>query len=820
MITLRIRHLLAAALCILCIPASAQFSKTVEQYANDSWAGVAAKFTLTEVAEALGTDTTTLNATLDIWANDDAGETENLFFLVDPEDATVLSDNYTQGSKGGFWVGADGRPLEWEVEGLQWFNYLEWNAEEDAFSIIFGQYPGAAPEGTTYTPRFVLKNGDKQVTFDITYIVKPVPAMPEPATIKISELNVLGTAVINAHRTEIQGYDATVLSVDASEVISKLGLDPELFGAQLSQMMYASSRDTELGVMKDSLTNESTAAAPGWWMQRVLYPQGHEQQGEVSPDLGAAAYGAECHVFFEAFAYDEETNAITCNLGQYPGTPVAGDSVSANIYVIYADKAYCLNYQIVFDEAPSQRLSDMNHVGNTDINLTFYDSFANYQTITADVDITSIAELLGCETTALNFIGLKDEETIWPGSYTANGGYYFSTEGFVCNWGSGAAFFVEPTEENDYSSFNVGLYEGMQANVGETYSAKVLFINGASYYTLTINCAVEHKEAADQSGWEVLDKRPTVVQVVTSATEFLVDEQSKYTLTPDQIANVLGTTEFTMYCATHDSIAATGELYAPYSRYLCTPAPGIWFNAEGTGSGYNGTQVFAICWDTTSGTFSVYQMPGQIAVGTTYTAPVYFVDEENGKMLEVDFTIQFVDEIQSAEIVGTEDIVVPVVTFGSNVDIDLTKPATALGMTVEELISDYTMAGMMSNGLYSDGQDPINMGLAFGSDGYYNEYGTIYMMVIDNGDAYQLNIACDDEVADDYRTSGAFCFEKDNKRYVYNVTFASEAIYTGIDNVVVTEKAKNGNIYDLSGRRVQNPVKGLYIINGKKYIVK
>lgn len=820
MTTLRFRHLLAAALCLLCIPANAQLSKTVEQYANDTWANVAAEFTLTEVAEALSTDTATLNAALDAWYDDETGEAESLFFLADPEDATVLSNNYTQGSPGGFWVGSDGRPAAWGAEGLQWFNYLYWNVEEDAFSIIFGQMPEVLAEGATFTPKFVLKHGDKQVSFDITYIVKPVPAIPDPTTIKISELNVVGTAVVNAHRTDIQGYDVTALTVDASEVISKLGLDQTLLGAQLSQLLYASWRDTELGVMKDSLTNASTASAPGWWMQRVFYPQGHENQGEASPDLGAAAYGAECHVFLESFAYDEETNAITCNLGQYPGTPVAGDSVSANIYVIYADKAYRLNYQVVFDEAPKQGFADMNNVGNTDFNLTFYDDFIDYQAVAVNVDVDDIAAQLGCEASAITFTGQKDEDGLWVGNYTSNTGYYFNEEGFVCAWGSGSAFYVEPPTEGDITTLNVGLFAGMQANVGETYSAKVYLVNGQNYYTLTFNCSVEHRDAADQSTWKVVEKRPAVVQVRPSSG--YDGEVVSFKLTTDQIYSVIGTTDPMMYVLNHDSIAeSTGEIYAPYTKYPCDPKPGVWLNKGGWGQLWAGSEEVpvGICWAASTGEFTVYTVPGVVATGTTFEAPIFFMNEEAEKLLEIDFTIRFVDEIIEAEIVGTEDIVVPV-TFDSNIDIDLTKPAEALGMTVNELLNGYTMAGMKSNGLYSDDQDPINMGLAFGMDGYYDEYGVIYMMVIDNGGSYQLNVACDYEVAEDYRSTGAFCFEKDNKRYIYNVAFVSEAIYSGIESVIATENAKDGVIYDLSGRRVQNPGKGLYIINGKKYVVK
>lgn len=41
---------------------------------------------------------------------------------------------------------------------------------------------------------------------------------------------------------------------------------------------------------------------------------------------------------------------------------------------------------------------------------------------------------------------------------------------------------------------------------------------------------------------------------------------------------------------------------------------------------------------------------------------------------------------------------------------------------------------------------------------------------------------------------------------------------TGID--AIRREAENGKVYDLSGRQVKNPQKGLFIINGKKIVVK
>ena len=48
----------------------------------------------------------------------------------------------------------------------------------------------------------------------------------------------------------------------------------------------------------------------------------------------------------------------------------------------------------------------------------------------------------------------------------------------------------------------------------------------------------------------------------------------------------------------------------------------------------------------------------------------------------------------------------------------------------------------------------------------------------------------------------------------------NEFVTTGVESVPTVERVNNGAIYNLRGQRVENPVRGLYIVNGKKYLVK
>ena len=111
MITTHLRKLFAVVVCLLAgLSAQAQLAATYEPYTAAGWGNEKpVNFKLTDLATALNTDTTTLVAALDSWTAE--GSTDaNMVFL---KTADGQSDNYTQGSKGGFWVNNEGNPQAW-----------------------------------------------------------------------------------------------------------------------------------------------------------------------------------------------------------------------------------------------------------------------------------------------------------------------------------------------------------------------------------------------------------------------------------------------------------------------------------------------------------------------------------------------------------------------------------------------------------------------------------------------------------------------------------------------------------------------------------
>ena len=816
---------------VMSATANAQYSQTVQQYPTTDYSSVSAEFKLTDVAQTLGTDTATLARAYEAWREDPTAAEGTPLFQVKGSNGTPAPATSTEwtGNAGEMWMDGEGNAAPYG-ETAKFYAGTSCDVENDLFVVYVGQMPEANAGGDVLKTTALLNFNGKQATFDITFNILVMPEAPAPKTILRSELSTLtlvGEQTITAERYDYQGYDGTTLTADVTGVPEQLGTDVMALYPVLPQVLFTNWYDTELGVMKDSLTQETTAGvAPGWWLRRTMYPQGHELQGELSNDLGAAGYGSECSIFLEGFKLDPETNAITCTLGQYPGTCKAGDSLNAEMYIIYGDKYYKLTYKVNIIEAPAQGLDDMTNVGNLDYEINIHDQFANYQTVQVKVDVDAVAAALGLETTGLEAKMLKDETTLYSGGGTANnGGFWVDANGFVCNWGETAATFWEPVAEKDYSTINVGVYPGIESKVGNTYKDILYFLNGDKYYTVTLNVNIIKKEGGlSQSEWEIVAKKPAAVQVIASASDYFVDgNQTQFTFTVAQAAELIGTEEPMLYIQNDDSIPAQGgDIYAPYTKYLCTPAPGVWINKDGRGQSWAGNEQVpvGICWDTTTGKFTVYQVPGVNAIGSVFQASVYLVNEETGKMVEIPFTISFVASLESSEIVGQESIRIPLETFDdTSVEIDLAPAATALGVTVDDLLSkdNYYLKGMLANGLYSEGTTADN-GLFFNTNGECDPYGDITLSIASEGGKCYIKVSAMADIEENFLKTGSFCFEIEGKAYIYNVTFMDSASYAGISDVKDSSKAK-GRIYNLKGVELKQ-AKGLFIQDGKVYIIK
>ena len=807
------KSLLFAAVCLLTnLTASAQFSAKVDQVPRSDWGYVPASFSMAEVAEALGTESATLLAALDSWMAE--GSTDaNMFFYAAPSAPDTWSDNYTTGGEKGFWIGEDGEIIGYP-NGAYYANPV-WSADDGTFNINIGMMPDVLKYGVYNRElKFALQYGGKTATFTIDFTVTGAEQaeIPEPAALSESKLNVVGEATITVEQLPRSGYDADAITLTIDDLTGKLGIDGKVLANYIGELLYCTEFDTENVGKRDSVTNHSTAGAPGFWVTDIRV------NGEATGECSAAVYSQGCKFYMESFSYDPESNALKFNLGQYPDNLDGGEAFFVNLYIVYGDKAYRIrvNFNVLVPEQ-GETLADFKKVGEETISIEAAPASSYSDTKTIRPDLESIAAALGCEIADIQMAAMKDE--IDFGNSTANnGGFWFNIDGFVCQWGDYAMFYIEPSANQDWSTLNLGQYP-THMNVGDEATTNLYFIANGKYYQMTVNLKIVEPKVLD-GAFEMVAQRSYIVQqtpqtdyVWSSAEGTIIDVPTEW------IKENIGTTDWVVYgIAALNEDGTEKEGNAKYTKdHNCTPYPGFWCDTDGRSCGWNDNARFGISANAPEGGFALIQYPNRCQVGETYKTKLFFVNEDNCKMVAFNFTYNIVNEVVAYENVGSEDIILPVSLNEAKAPIDLKAAADSLGVSIDELLEGEYLCGMMESGLYTDGAISED-GLAFNKDGFFDQVTpTVSFNIVKEGDNVIVTAWSEEELGDDFKLSTQFCYQIDNKQYVFNVKFVSVAAYTGI-NDVQRSTVNDQRFYDLSGREVRQPARGIYIHNGRKIV--
>ena len=823
MITTHFKKLMAVVVCLLAgLTAQAQLTATFEPYAATDWGKEKpVNFKLTEVAQALQTDTTTLVAALNSWTAENSTDA-NMFFLTTTEG---LSDNYTQGGKGGFWVNADGIPQAWSDDnsGLRWFNTIGWEAvadEDGTFSVTIGQFPGQCAAGDSFKPKFVLKLGDKEAIIEITIniIAKPAVDIPEPE-LAWGKLTIVEEITKDVEQKPRSGYDADKVEVDLAAALAKLGVSGELVQDELRQLLFAKiayvTEDAVMGaLMSDSLTNESSAGGIGFWLRDV-----NDAEGNPTYECGRFAYDGDDSFYAEAFEYNAETGILSCNIGQMPNKLKGGNTYFADLYIVFGDKAIKIRYNLILPEQQLGTLEDYEKAGESTMRVEM-EPQDNYDTKNFSIDIETITTALGCAVGEIDDFYMLDSDIDFAGKNQEGVGYWVSNEGSVINWGDNAMFFVTP-KADDFSKFGIGQYPG-HMNVGDSVRATLYFLANSKYYQLGIDLVIIEPKQVEVV-FESVAQRSIEVQQVPGSYVWT----SGVEIPAEWVEQQIGTSDWVLYALaplTEEGQEKEGN--AKYSKsYTCTPYPGFWMDGEGHNVGWNANARVGATIASPEGSFALMQYESGVSLGDIYRFPLFLVNEETGKMVTFNFTYSIVESVVEIQEVGSEDIVLPVSEDGSEVTIDLKKAAEALGTTVDALVEGKFLHGMTADGTYGAGTSLYD-GLSFDTKGVSTMIEADVFMYFEiepneDGKTGTLTTYSTGEVADDFSAMGVMCFLVEGKRYVYNVRFVSAKYYTdGIAETPQITNLKYQTVYDLQGRKVENAKRGLYIQNGRKYIVK
>ena len=807
MITTQLRNLLLAVVCIFAgVSAQAQLTGSAEQYPTSGYEGSPIAFDLAEVATALGSDAATLGAAINEYVTAEAPAT--ILFAANGTEwsAAIEAANH------GFWMAMDGTPVGYGETSV-WYCSPEVDEAFTALTFNVGQMPNVMKVGDKGEVTITLKFNDKQVTFALALnvIAKPELVVPEPTVIE-KDLQIVGQQEIVVEQYPRGDYSSDPVKVDISEALALLGITEKAALAEnIDKVLYATwynngAAEDGGGMKKDSLTNTPTAGGHGFWLTTVQNANG-EEDGEVS----AVGWGqASLKFFAENFTYNAENDSLICYVGQNPGA-LDNETYFTYIYIIYGEKAYKIKYTLkLLETEQGEGLAAYTKVGEVDVTVE-QEPLTDWAAVQAKPDVEAIAAALGCEVSAMGLVALDDKDNF--GASTANnGGWWLTENGLVVAYSNGA-FYIEPAEANNYSVLNVGHMPNTR-QVGDELKASLYFTSGTNYYQYNLTLKIVEPQMVEYN-FESVATRTLNIQALATADYTEVEFGS---ITAEDLEALIGTSSPTLYGLNIDSVAAVKGTYS--NAYSCDPKPGYWLNKEGRVSVWgDANSSVAVGYKPSTGVFYHNQKPSAMSVGDVFTTQLFFVNEETNKMITFNIIINYVDQIVESEIVGEENLVLPVTLNETDVDIDLAKAAEALGVTVDDLFlsTNYYLHGLTSAGVYGEGANCEN-GLSFNPDGGYDGYGAIYFTIIKDGDKTKLSIASNDPVAEDFTADAQFCFQIDAKQYVYHARLVSEKGYTGIQSVAANKQ--DGQLYDLTGRQVKKGQRGLYILNGRKFIQK
>jgi hypothetical protein len=808
------KNLLIAVVCLLTgVQAHAQFSAEASQYPTTDYSASAYQFQLSAIAATLDTDAATLTEAISTYITSEVPDPILFYAVVNGEDTPWAAA--TEADAHGFWMDANGVPVGWGDNARFFASPNIDDAANDNFFFYCGQMPGTMQAGDVAKATLKLKFNGKEASFALTLNVidKPTFDVPEPTLVEAS-LNIVGQQEKVVEQFPRGDYSSDLVKVDIKEALDLLGITNKAGMAEnISKVIYTTEYNTADveqggGMKKDSLTNVPTAGGHGFWYRAVQNADGVED-GEVS----SAGWGDTDKFFLENFSYSAEDDSLSAYLGQYPGNLKDNETWFANVYIIYGPNAYRIKYTLKLNEVESgSGMSNYNKLGEEDV-VAEQEPLTDWGSVQIYPDLEKIAQTLGCEVSALGLVALDDKDN-FGGSTANNGGWWFTEDGYVIAYANGS-FYIEPAVANDYSVLNVG-HKPNTRQVGDELHASLYFTNESNYYQYNVTLRIVDPTYVEYQ-FESVGSRTFAVQQLLDNNYTMFDLG---TIPVEDIESLIGTANPILYGLNIDSVAVVKGIYS--KAWSCDPNPGFWLNKEGRVSTWgDGNSIMGIVY--ADGLFRGCQKPNLPAVGDTFSTQLFLVNEETEKMITININIAFVETLEEKTEVGSETIYLPVTQDGVDVEIDLSKAAAALEVTVDDLLnsSNYYLRGM-SNGVYGEGKN-CEDGLSFNPDGNYDGYGNMYFYIAKDGDKVVLNIASNDPVADDYSADGQFCFEVNNNQYVYYAKFLSQAKYDELMNGIVEltgNQAANGLIYDLQGRQVNTTHKGIYIINGKKMVLK
>ena len=827
-------------------------SVTVEYWASNGYASTPVTFALTSVAEKLGMTVQQLVSELETSypEEEERGDWPDttIPFSSKMQDGTIYSGSYTADGCG-YWMDANGDPCAYDSNGetCKIFDRLTW--DEENLIILVGRHPGLSTEGGTYTIFPTLTYGEKTVVFKIDYTYEERPVVVNETT--LSKLNMLTGVNVQIEQKKRSNFDSDVIRVEVPTLLSDLGFADQselVMNEALYAQVYMHDGVSDMYQWADSITNQSTADAPGFWFHPTYeYPSEDADPIEDRTHLAAFEYNNDDLFYAEAFSFlrEEGVDYLTFNVGQM-GNAASDDGENYNVtlYIVNGTLAYPVNINLVIDKVDKKDFADMEMAGETTLVVKLRAGEPTTSTSVAAIDnIDAVLEAIGeVSASDLEYYGL-DSDGILSTRQTANGGgSWFNGEGYVVSYGSDRDFYIQ--FDNSKANWTVGTYLQNNHAGGDCIEMKYYLLGRLKYWQFNVTILYTTDET-DYSTWKKVGTMPMTIQGVVPTEEYEVTEKDGYIIPIDQVKELLGSNSFTLFGQKLIPAATEGETdHVTWSdAYSCSDPEGhgFWMADNGTyvsswGNWGEGGSSYAFSMVYSTGEVYLYNQPGTRQPGDTYRATFYLANVAAETYVELPVVIKFVSSITPFEIAGEQDIVV---AWEANADgisygvADLTPAIDGLfegdaslfescdwlvevdGQFIQTSLMDIEWNVFDAEGKYLGNQDDADFGEKYDKSAFtlgfdFTEQAFGVESFIDGGMGWGSTEVVKTNIAMDYN----------GKRWIFHCYIGDkDTIETGISEIAVKAESKK-EVFDLAGRRVSAPVKGLYILNGKKVFVK
>lgn len=754
----------------------------------------------------------------------------------------TLDPDYKLGTTDG-WRNADG---DWEGWGdnaricvkADFAPEPDENGDKDPHIYYIGGMPGQTGTPATYKATYRIENPSDNAKYCFVIIKLTYEELP---VYNLNELDIVKRFEVIAEEYPRTNTASETFAIQVGDLPSLIGYDAERFSSVwYKQLIYVGQLD-ENEVKSEMLTNLNYSSTA--WMNALF----DENTGEETEECvqGASGELSKFHIHFSSSGYDGDT--LKVQVGQN-GKLKVGDTNFTKVYFVGPEKKaveLTIKLKIIAKEIEDLPWDKKTCVGSETVSL-IRDIDAGYSTTTYYIKIDSIIGLFKPGTVAadLQFTALDADgnpttaPTTGEGQNgTAAGGYWMDMESHPISWNTSVkSYFV-----NNYNSYiqighmdNASLWEG-----GEKTTGSLFYVLDNEYYELKMD--IQIGQAVDTT--KVITKPEECAIVATKYYTYRIvpnnnGEYQNYgknaagetdyhlmdkpiDLDINFIEAQLGTTSPVFYGEVIDTAGV-----ATYSKaYSCDPKPGFWMEPaavenKSSVSTWKGGDTYGICY--ANGVFQFFQYPSSQSVGAKYTDNFYLVNQDAGKQIKYVITVVYVEQIQAeAETLETFTLNLPArdpadPENGMYTPYDLTPMYEAFGCTAEEFAENGSWKAIDADGDLSSNFDELE-GFAFDKNakltdddaalvakvGYIAEENAFFSWILD------------DENLENTYTFTIYAYY-DNKRCEFTITVDQSAAAI---NFVELNKS-DSKMYDLTGRQVKNAEKGIYIKDGKKFLVK